>query len=440
MHAASCLILLTALTAGGDNWPAFQGAGVKPPAAEQLPLTWSPESNIAWTIDLPGYGQSSPIVWNGKIYVTSVEGPNKETNIVTCWNLADGAPLWRKDFKSSQPIKSSNYVSRAAPTPAVDALGVYAFFESGDVIALSHDGEEFWSKSLIAEYGEMKSNHGLGASPALTDKAVVLLVENDGPSYLVALDKKSGAPIWKTDRESRISWSSPRLIASSSGPQIVVSSNGSVDGYDAAQGKRLWSIGDLGGNTTNTPMPYGEGRFLVGAAAGRGGESSGGAKRSNMAIRLHDTDEGPNAEVLWRNEKASSSFSTPIVHEGVAYWINKSGVVFGVDVESGETLFTQRLGHSCWATSLGIGERVYFFGREGKTTVVKAGPEWKVLAENTLWSQEEEAPEKEAAAGEGERQESGPPSTSASQVLYGYAAVPGKLLFRTGPKLYCVTP
>ncbi|EAQ82341.1 outer membrane protein assembly factor BamB family protein [Blastopirellula marina] len=439
MHAASCLILLTALAAGSDNWPAFQGAGVQPPAAEALPLKWSPESNIAWTSDLPGYGQSSPIVWNGKVYITSIDGPNKETNIVTCWNLADGAALWRKDFKSSLPIKSSTYVSRAAPTPTVDQLGVYAFFESGDIIALSHDGEQLWSKSLIAEYGEMKSNHGLGASPALTDNAVVLLVENDGPSYLVALDKKTGEAIWKTDRESKISWSSPRVIKTPGGPQIVISSSGTVDGYDVDSGKQLWSIGDLGGNTTNTPMPYGDGLFLVGASAGRGEESGGGAKRSNMAVRVRESDAGPTAEVLWRNEKASSSFSTPIVHQGVAYWVNKSGVVFGVDAESGETLFTERLGQSCWATSLGVGDRVYFFGKEGLTTVVKAGPKWEVLAENTLWDEEAAAPAPEAAEGaEGERR--GPPSMSSGPVLYGYAAVPGKLLIRTGPKLYCITP
>ncbi|TWT38364.1 outer membrane protein assembly factor BamB family protein [Blastopirellula retiformator] len=439
MHAVSCLVLLSAMAVGSDNWPAFQGAGVEAPAADQLPLKWSPDSNIGWTADLKGYGQSSPIVWNGKVYVTSIDGPNKESNIVTCLNLADGKQLWQKEFKSSLPIKSSTYVSRAAPTPAVDQLGVYAFFESGDMITLSHDGEQLWSKSLIAEYGELKSNHGLAASPALSEDAVILLVENDGPSYIVAFDKKTGEAIWKTDRESKISWSSPRVIQTPGGPQAIVSSSGTVDGYDVINGKKLWTIDDLGGNTTNTPMPYGDGVFLVGASAGRGEESGAGAKRSNMAVRVRESDAGATAEVLWRNEKASSSFSTPIVHNGVAYWVNKSGVVFGVDVESGETLFTERLSQSCWATSLGVGDRVYFFGKDGKTTVVKAGPKWEVLAENMLWDPEAEQPAAAPAAEGKEGGRRGPPGSS-GPVLYGYAAVPGKLLIRTGPKLYCITP
>jgi outer membrane protein assembly factor BamB len=192
----SLLLLLSLAGAEGDaRWPGFLGAGRTEVAAETLPLAWSPEKNIAWKADLPGHGQSSPIVWGERVFVTAVEGPMKDTYHVLAFGLADGKTLWRHSLESSDKVKDSNYVSRAAPTPMTDGRAVYAFFESGDLITLSLDGKELWRRSLSSDYGKFQNEFGLAASPVLTDDAVILLIDHDGPSYVTPKRKKSAGTI-----------------------------------------------------------------------------------------------------------------------------------------------------------------------------------------------------------------------------------------------------
>lgn len=425
-------VSLVALALGGTPdesavWPSFLGRGATPVEAKSLPLTWSPEENVAWKVDLKGHGQSSPVVWKGRVYVTAVEGPNKEKNLVTAYALADGKSLWEHIQGSSFPVKSTEYVSRAAPTPVVDESAVYAFFESGDLVVLSHEGKTLWSKALIKEYGELTSNHGLAASPLLTENAVVVLVDHGGPSYLAAFGKADGALLWKTDRKSRQSWSSPTLAKVAGREQILISSSGAVDGYDPANGKRLWTFDKVGGNTSNTPRAYGDGMILVGAGQGRGGVEGG---KGNLALRVVPQGDSFEAEIAWTAKEATSSFGSPLVHQGLAYYVNRAGVVYCLDAENGEQKYAQRTKQSTWATPFGVEDRVYFFGRDGLTTVLAAGPEFKVLAENSLWKSDTE--EKPAGGGrEGGMSRGGP-------VQYGVAVVPGSILVRVGDRLYCL--
>jgi len=400
------------------RWTGFLGPERSLSTADSLPLTWSPEENIAWRVEPTGFGQSSPVIWGDKVFVTSVEGDDKEKYHTTAYALADGKKLWQHTIDSTLPVENTNYVSRAAPTPAVDADSLYVLFESGDLLALSHDGEQRWKRSLSKDYGKFDSRHGLAASPLLTDAAVVVLVDHDGPAYIMAAKKSDGSTLWKTERASRISWSSPTLIKAVDGKsQIVVSSNGSVDGYDPTTGKQLWTLDNLGGNTVASATPFGNGCFVVGASTGRSGEATEGATRTNIAVCLEQQGEKHIAKTLWTAEKATSSFGSPVVHDGVGYWVNKSGVLFGLDAKTGETLFTERLPDSTWATPLAVDDRVYLFMKKGETTSIKAGKQFEVLAENKLWD---------------------PTADAGPQTLYGVAAVEGVLLIRTGERLYCL--
>lgn len=417
-----CLMLPLLLGEAPVAWPEFLGAGSSPVEAQSLPLRWSPTENIAWTAELPGYGQSSPIVWQDRIFLTSVEGPMKETCHLIALDRATGKQVWKHSFPASMQIKNSEYVSRAAPTPATDGEKVYAFFESGDVVACDMAGKQLWKRSLVDDYGKFDGNHGVAASIALTEKGVIVLVDNSGPSYIISLSKADGSNLWKTDRESRVSWSSPAIVPTAEGQQIVCSSSGSVDGYDPADGKLLWSMDELGGNTTNTPLPYAPGRFLIGASVGRGGEGGPDARRSNLAMEIRYADGKFQPHVLWRAEEATSSFGSPIVHKGVAYWVNRSGVVYAHDVETGKLLYTQRTDNSCWATPIGVGDRVYLIGKDGHTTVLRAGEKAEVLAESDLWNAED-------AGGD---RFSGP-------VQYAGVAVDQMLLIRTGDRLFCIS-
>jgi outer membrane protein assembly factor BamB len=437
----SIALLALALAAADEqaNWPGFLGSGEVRLKAESLPLRWSPNENIAWQAALPGHGQSSPIVWDGTVFVTSVEGPMKDTYHVLALALDDGRLLWKHSFESSDKVKESYFVSRAAPTPVTDGRAVYAFFESGDVTALSLDGRELWRRSLSRDYGKFQNEFGLGASPVQTDDAVILLIDHDGPSYLIALSKADGRTLWKTDRTPRRSWSSPAIVPVNGQPQVVCSSAGSVDGYDPATGKLLWAFDEVAGNTAATPLPFADGRFLVGASPGNeGGARVEGAKKSNLAMAVEHIDGRPKPKVLWRTEEVTPTFASPRVHAGHAYWINRVGVVYCFDAETGEPHYAERVKQSCWATPLGAGDRLYLFGKDGVTTVLRAGPKFEVLAENQLWDPASVKPDSVRIAAEETEERRRAAAMFSGRVQYGVAAAGGSLLVRTGEVLYCV--
>ena len=383
------------------TWAGFRGDGTNVAAVDNLPLTWSDERNIAWQTPLDGYGQSSPVVLGGRIFLTSIEGKSKGVGVVACFDLKTGKKLWRAEVAASQLVPDSDMVSRGAPTPCADAERVYAFFESGDLAAFDHAGKQHWLRSLVKEYGEYQGNHGLGGSPAQSADALYLLVDHDGPSYLLCVDKATGKNRWKVDRKSKISWSSPVYVAGPT-PLVVVSSNGSVEAYAAADGKLVWSLDKLEGNTVASPALSDE---LIVIGSSDVGETT--------ALRRAVTASASAAqpEVLWKLRGASASFSSPLVYRGQVYVVNKSGVAAAAKAADGEILWTERLPGSCWATAIGSGERVYFFGKDGVTTVVAVGPQFERLAENSL---------------------------SIEGRIYGAAAVPGAIVLRTGRKLLCV--
>ena len=434
LEYALCLFVLAA----DSTWPGFLGADHSKIPAGSIPTSWSPTENIAWKSMLPGDGQSSPVVWEDHVFVTSIEGPNKEQNHVLCLSLKNGEEKWIKTTESSMPVKNSLYVSRAAPTPCVDEDGVYAFFESGDLIAYDHHGKKLWQRSFVKDYGPINSEFGIAASPAQDKNHLYILVDNSGLSYIIAIDKASGDTTWKTDRTSRVSWSSPSLVHYKHGTQIVVSSAGSVDGYDPHNGKQLWTIDGLGGNTAATPLPDSEGVFLVAASAGREGNTEN-AKKSNFAMRVFANADGTwNPQIMWRATEATPSFGSSIIYKDCAYWINRSGVIYCLGAEFGKEHYTKRIAQSCWATPFGLGDHVYFFGKDGLTTVIKAGPEFSVVSENQLWNPEEGKADPNAGEGEDSEEKQRGAAMFGGRIQYGVAIVDGSLLIRTGNLLYCV--
>lgn len=438
MLKLSILCLLAFAPVVPDSWPAFLGAGASAAKVEQLPMKWSPTENIAWRATLPGHGQSSPVIWGDRVFLTSVEGPQKDTFHSVCLDLASGKELWRKSVKNSAPVANSVYVSRAAPTPVVDATRVIAQFESGDCVAYSHDGKEFWNRSLGTELGPLVAEFGLAASPCQSEKFIYVLLEHDGPSYLVALDKNSGATAWKAERTPRRSWSSPAIITVAGDPQVVVSSAGSVDGYNSANGELLWSFKDVGGNTGTTPIDCGEGRFFVAASAGRQGENTESAKKSNCMLQVTRDGNAWKVDRKWIADEATPSWASPILHNGLAYWINRVGVIYCFDAATGATVYRERSKQSCWATPYAVGDRIYWFGKDGLTTVTAAGREFKVLAENQLWSPDDLKPEVAAPASESTEERRSAAAMFSGPTLYGYAVASDRFVVRIGNQVFCV--
>ena len=167
-----------------SHWGGFRGKGNSRTDSPSLPLGWSDERNLAWRMKIEGYGQSTPVIWGDRsvmnVFTTSTEGKESERLLVHC--NSQGRRITLAQIGTSPvPIKRSQYVSQAAPSPVVDAGGVFVFFESGLLMGLSHSGEELWMRSLTDEYGPMMGNHGIGGSLFQTDDSLGLLVDHDGP-------------------------------------------------------------------------------------------------------------------------------------------------------------------------------------------------------------------------------------------------------------------
>lgn len=364
------------------DWPSFRNGGASQ-VASNLPTSWSSTQGIAWQRELIGYGQSTPVVRGGKIYLAAVEGVMKDNCVIQCLDMKSGNELWKHSFETSNKAPSNYAASRAAPTPIVDNDAFYAFFESGDVVAVDHTGKRLWHRNLTADYGKFENGHGLGASPVQAKGHLILNIEHKGPSYLVALDNKTGATVWKTDRPSSSSWSSPIVVDEQGSETVIVSSAGTVMAYNAASGTKLWEIGGLDGNSVPSPTIHGS-KLLVGARLPEFADENGGGGQSNCCINLAKLTEG-KPEFLWRAEKVTSDYASPVVCGDCAYYISKAGILFCLDVNSGKSHYSKRLGTQCWGTPIVSQDRIYFFGKDGKTLVLKSGIEYEVLATNQLW-------------------------------------------------------
>lgn len=450
-------LTLTAPPVPADAWPGFRGDGTGQTAARGLPLTWSPTDNVAWRVDLPGYGQSSPVVWAGQVYLTAVDGPEKEKLYVLALDARTGRTVWSQEFAASRTGKNNPVMSRAAPTPVADADGLYVFFESGDLFAFSHAGEKRWHRSLADTHGELKNNHGLGSSPAQDAERLYLQVDHFGPSYLLAVDKKTGRDVWKAQRPGFPAWTSP-VVADWNGKPAVVASGGSLlVAYDPATGKELARLEGLTGLNIPSVCPAG-GLLVVAAGENRQKPDLAATARSNCLVRLGAKD-GTAFETLWGTKKVVSGTASPVVADNFVYFVGKSGLVHCHDLKTGEELFSERLDDTPWATPVVAGEYVYFFGKTGVTTVLKIGREFDKVATNRLWTREEyearlaEA-KKQAAktlpppppAGKGPG--GGPPVpkeeleamryAAVGDVVYGVAAAHDTFYIRTGTQLIAV--
>ncbi len=369
------------------DWTSFRDGG-KSQVSEALPQKWTPESGIAWQRELPGYGQSTPVILGDKVFVTAVEGTMKEQCLVVCLELESGSELWSAKLDSANPSPSNYMASRAAPTPVVDSHAVYAFFESGDVVAVDLQGQQLWHRKLTDDYGPFNNNHGLGSSPAQNATHVFLNIEHRGPSYLIALDKHSGETTWKVERSSGSSWASPIVARIDGNEQVIVSSGGNATCYAVTDGKMLWTVAGLDGNTVPSPTLVGT-KLYVGARLPEFAEE--GSVRSNCCLDLALLEAGA-PRVAWRADKAVCDYASPVVVGECTYFLNKGGVLYCVDSNSGEQHYVKRLGTECWGTPIVAGEEIYFFGKDGKTQVLRAGSEYKVASSNFLW--DEAAPPK----------------------------------------------
>lgn len=406
-------------------WQSFQNGG-RVLAGKQMPVHWSHSQNVAWKAELEGYGQSAPVVRGQQVFVTTTSGKNKEKYHLACFDLRSGEKLWQKDFDNPSPEKNTSYVSRAAPTPALDGNGLCAFFEGGLLVAVSLQGEVRWSRNLVEEFGPITARHGLASSVEQNARQAFVWVERSDAPYLLAVEKETGQTVWKVAGVGATSWSTPRLVPIDEQVEhLVCSASGQLVGFDPVSGERLWEFKQISNNTSCTPFPLGRGRFLIGASDGRGEENAGKGAVSNGVIQIAKTEAGEwQASFIWQAKKATSSFGSPVAADGTAFLVNRVGSLFRLDLKTGQASATKRLDSGgIWATPLIADGKLYVFGQKGTTSIFDLESQTEVES-NSLWKSPE-------AVAPGER-------SMGSPVLYAAAAASPYLILRRGDMLYAI--
>ncbi len=434
-------VLFSGLAFAGDSWTSFQNGGSTSIQCRGLPTQWSPERGIAWSASLPGYGQSSPVVWKGRVFVTAIDGDRKEHCYILALEVKTGKLLWKRKLTATVQQKNSYMVSRAAPTPVVDENALYVLFESGDLHAFTHEGKQKWKLALFENNKAFKNGHGYGSSPTQTDDAVIILIDHRGPSSLLAISKKTGKPVWKTSRTSRSSWTSPQVTRIGKRQQIVVSSTGTVDGYDAKTGKQLWSHRGLSGNTIPSVTVRGD-LVFVGAGVSQRQPSSTKTTASNCCLRI-TPDVKPGYRLLWKAQKGWCHYVSPLVHRGKVYYVNRVGAVHCLDARTGKHLNVKRMSSPCWAQPIACDNRIFLFHKDGTTTVFEHGSAMRKLASNRLWKADAPPlPDRNydyEPQGPKDTRPAKPARSYLDPLVYGVVAIDHTFVVRIGTHLYCVS-
>lgn len=387
--------LLFSSAAPLQNWPQWRGPdanGVSPETG--LPLRWGPAENIAWKVRLPGRGMSTPIIWGDRIFVTSqigsgivevrsarYEGPVRSddgpvTFVLQCFRRQDGKRLWEQRIPAEKPLPPVHaFHNLSTPSPVTDGERVYAWFGTGQLFALTLDGQVVWKRNLGKEYSPFRLLWGHGSSPVLYRDYLILLCDHDPAAYLLALDRRTGKEVWKAERGSGLrSYSTPFLVAVGDRHELIVNSNPRIDAYDPETGRLLWyADGDC---RVPIPVSVSAGGILY---ASRGYNSG-----PYMAIRPGGKGDVSQTSVLWRVPTGAPYVSSLLYYQDLLYMATEVGIVRCIDPKTGQTLWTQRIGGNFSASPVGADGKVYLLNEEGETVVLEARPECVVLARNAL--------------------------------------------------------
>jgi outer membrane protein assembly factor BamB len=381
-HLAAVLFLcLTACRLEAQalsDWPQFRGPGGQGISNDTgVPVTWGPKENIAWKVDLPGGGASSPIVFGGHVYVTAFTGKGDAIQLhLLALDRATGQRAWSKVIAPRLPERPSMRENHgyASSTPAADAAGVYCYFGKSGAVAFDHDGNERWRSDLGSDVHEW----GSAASPVLYGDLVIINASVEGRS-IVALDKKTGKEVWREPGNREDAWNTPILVPLKSGrTELALAMGGKILGLDPKTGKQLWFCRtDIGwymvpGLVTADDVIY--------AVGGRSGITS-------MAVRAGGQGEVTRSHRLWTSKKGSN-VSSPIIHEGHLYWMNDVlGIAYSAVAATGEVVHEERVSSGIYSSPVLAEGRLYYVARNGRTHVLSAKPKFEQLATNDLGEQ-----------------------------------------------------
>ena len=414
--AVVCALTLALPVFAGDSsgdgdswWPQWRGPqmnGVAP--AGDPPLEWSESKNIRWKVDVPGLGHATPIIWGDRIYVqtavkTDQQVKSKEpeappddggrrrrrrtetpthvhTFMILALDRSTGKTVWQRTLGEALPHEGGHQdASQASNSPVTDGEHIIAYFGSRGLYCLDMDGQVLWQK----DFGTMQTRRGFGegSSPALYGDTVIVNWDHEGQSFIVALDKKTGQQKWKVDRDEQTSWSTPVVVEVNGKPQVVTSAASKIRSYDLRTGELLWQCGGMTENVIPTPV-HGDGLLYF---------ASGFRGSALMAVRYAEAagDVTGSKAVAWVYEgKGTPYVPSVLLYDDLLYFLDTNRAVLScVRAKTGETCYVrQRLEdlQGVYASPVAVNGRMYIAGLGGKTAVIQAGPEFKLLAVNVL--------------------------------------------------------
>ena len=378
--AAVCAALAAvAGAAHAGDWPEFRGPtgqGHAPDGAP-APLAWSETENVAWKTPVPGLGWSSPVVADGRVWLTTAlvdPGRGSSLRLLAFDAAGGGAVLDVEVFGSTEvrPLNPKN--SLASPTPVLDPDGerVYVHFGAAGTAAVSTAGEVLWRTRF-----PYVSQHGNGGSPILHDGKLVVSIDGYDTAYLVAVDARTGDERWRSVRPDPVSqaYSTPIVVRAGGGEQIVNVSAFRTTAHDPASGREIWRVGYPRG-FSNVPRPV-SGHGLVYL-------STGFQQPTLLAVRADGAGDVTRSHVAWRLQRGAPLTPSPLLVGDALYVVTDFGVATCVDALTGAVRWQERLGGNHSASPVFAGGRVYFQNEAGVTTVVAPGAEFDVLARNRL--------------------------------------------------------
>jgi outer membrane protein assembly factor BamB len=401
-------VLFLSLSAFGQaNWPQFRGPQAGVVEDQVLPDTWTTTEHVAWTVEIPGRGWSSPIVWGDRVFVTTAvaegdtempkkglylggERPTPSDKVhqwkVYCIDFNNGKVLWDAVAHRGLPkygVHLKN--SQASETPVTDGERVYAYFGNVGLFCYDFDGRPVWSQK--SEGLKTRANWGTAASPVLYKDRLYIINDNDQQSFLAALDKKTGAQVWRVDRAEKTNWATPCIWENDRRTELVTSGTGKVRSYDLT-GKLLWEL--AGTTTIAIPSPFpADGLLYV------TGGFVADPIRPLYAIRPGATGDislkegqSSNEFIAWCQKKAGPYNPTPIAYQGYIYVLLDRGTLSCYEAKTGKEVYSGTriaAGANAFTASPWANDgKLFCLSEDGDTFVIQAGPNYKLLGRNKL--------------------------------------------------------
>jgi len=364
------------------QWPCFRGPTAQGIVFDtDIPLTWSDSQNVLWRLKLPGRGNSAPVIWGDRLFVSAESEPRPDDapllakdkapdRLLLCYSTA-GELLWR--HVAPRPAEHEVLYWKntlASSTPVTDGERVIVFFGNAGLLCCDRNGQRLWH----VDFGTFPTTHGPASAPILYQNLVIMIQDqNKGRSLCAAFDKRTGKKVWERERPNAMGWSNPVVLKIGGRDELIFNGSNAVTAYDPPTGEELWKY--AGTSIESIPM-IATGGGLLFSASGRNGPIF--ALRPSSGFSMADNPP------VWRNEHGGPHVPSPAYHDGRLYLVSDTGIANCLSAESGETLWQKRLPGRFSTSPLLVGDKLLVISEEGVTYVLKSGPQFAMIAENHL--------------------------------------------------------